>query len=157
MRWTTNGNQRISRTRGPLPWQQGQPVTGHSPKGERHNERGDHACNASLCWTLRSAHSCPADRARQLLSCHRAAVYRYQPFSIILLEARPEAVVTPLRLKIDPGSVITGLAVLHETSAQVMWAAELTHQGKAITARLLSLAILRSGCSPRRPCGMRRR
>jgi 5-methylcytosine-specific restriction endonuclease McrA len=85
---------------------------------------------------------CRPTRARELLTKKRAAVYRYQPFTIILHEARPEAVVHPLRLKIDPGSVTTGLAILRKSAredgpAEVVWAAELTHQGKAITTRLL--------------------
>lgn len=84
---------------------------------------------------------CRPARARHLLRKKRAAVYRYAPFTIMLREARPEAVVRPLRLKIDPGSVTTGLAILGETShegtAEVVWAAELTHQGNAITQRLL--------------------
>jgi 5-methylcytosine-specific restriction endonuclease McrA len=80
---------------------------------------------------------CRPARARVLLSQHRAAVYRYAPFTIILREVRPDAIVTSLRLKIDPGSGITGLAVLSETSGEVVWAAELTHQGKAVTTRLL--------------------
>jgi hypothetical protein len=79
---------------------------------------------------------CQPARARHLLRKKRAAVYHYAPFTIILHGARPEAVVRPLRLKIDPGSVTTGLAILDETShegrAEVVWAAELTHQGNAI-------------------------
>jgi 5-methylcytosine-specific restriction endonuclease McrA len=80
---------------------------------------------------------CRPARARWLLSHRRAAVFRYVPFTIILHEARPEAVVTSLRLKIDPGSVTTGLAILGETNSEVVWAAELAHQGKQITTRLL--------------------
>jgi 5-methylcytosine-specific restriction endonuclease McrA len=80
---------------------------------------------------------CRPARARKLLTRHRAAVFRTAPFTIILHEARPEAVVTPLRLKIDPGSITTGLAVLDQTSSEVVWAAELTHRGEDITTRLL--------------------
>jgi 5-methylcytosine-specific restriction endonuclease McrA len=79
---------------------------------------------------------CRPARARLLLTQHRAAVFRYAPFTIILGEARPELVVTPLRLKIDPGSITTGLAVLHEASGEVVWAAELTHQGHAVHLKL---------------------
>jgi 5-methylcytosine-specific restriction endonuclease McrA len=80
---------------------------------------------------------CRPARARKLLTQHRAAVFRSAPFTIILHEARPDAVVTPLRFKIDPGSVTTGLAVLDETSGEVVWAAELTHRGTDITTGLL--------------------
>ena len=95
-----------------------------------------------LDHTMRPLMPCRPARARHLLTAKRAAVYRYQPFTIILKETRPDAVVQPLRLKIDPGSVTTGLAILREGAsaerpAEVMWAAELTHQGKTITTRLL--------------------
>ena len=81
---------------------------------------------------------CRPARARILLTQQRAAVFRSAPFTIILHQARPEVVVTPLRLKIDPGSLTTGLAVLDETSSEVVWAAELTHRGTDIIARLLT-------------------
>src|SRR5215472_9789799 len=80
---------------------------------------------------------CRPARARWLLRQQRAAVFRYAPFTIILREAQPEAMVTPLRLKIDPGSVTTGLALLNETSGEVVWAAELTHQGREVHRKLL--------------------
>jgi 5-methylcytosine-specific restriction endonuclease McrA len=79
---------------------------------------------------------CRPARARWLLTKKRAAVFRFQPFTIILCQARPEAVVSPLRLKIDPGSVTTGLAVLNDTSGAVVWAAELTHRGQEVRTRL---------------------
>ncbi len=79
---------------------------------------------------------CRPARARWLLSQKRAAVFRRAPFTIILHEARPEAVVMPLRLKIDPGSHITGMAILNETSGEVVWAAELTHRGQEVRTRL---------------------
>jgi 5-methylcytosine-specific restriction endonuclease McrA len=52
-------------------------------------------------------------------------------------------VVTPLRLKIDPGSVTTGLAVLGDTTGDVVWAAELTHQGRAVHQKLQKRAARR--------------
>jgi 5-methylcytosine-specific restriction endonuclease McrA len=44
----------------------------------------------------------------------------------------------PLRLKVDPGSRTTGLAVVTENSATVVWAAELTHRSSAIRDALLA-------------------
>src|SRR5215471_17280815 len=79
---------------------------------------------------------CRPARARLLLTEQRAAVFRRQPFTILLREARPEAVVTPLRLKIDPGSVTTGLALLQEGRGEVVWAAELPHRGREVRTRL---------------------
>jgi 5-methylcytosine-specific restriction endonuclease McrA len=80
---------------------------------------------------------CSPARARLLLRRKRAAIFRYQPFTIVLHVARPDAVVTPLRVKVDPGSVSTGLALLNETSGEVVWAADLTHQGRAVHDKLL--------------------
>src|SRR5260370_40447256 len=53
--------------------------------------------------------------ARRLLAQGRAAVWRRYPFTLILNIARPDAAPTPLRLKIDPGSRITGLALVSES------------------------------------------
>jgi RRXRR protein len=75
-------------------------------------------------------------RARLLLTQGQAAVFRYYPFTIILKEDGHDAQLEPLRLKIDPGSKTTGLAVVNDATGKVMWAAELTHRGSAIKARL---------------------
>jgi 5-methylcytosine-specific restriction endonuclease McrA len=80
---------------------------------------------------------CTPARARLLLRRKRAAIFRYQPFTIVLHEARPEAVVTPLRVKVDPGSVTTGLALLNDSSGELLWAAELTHQGSEVHRKLV--------------------
>ncbi len=86
-------------------------------------------------------------RARKLLSSGQAAVYRRFPFVLILQrqvcasEERPN----PLRLKIDPGSKTTGLAVLNETTGQIVWAAELTHRGEQIHHALQQRAGVRRG------------
>jgi len=75
-------------------------------------------------------------RARLLLTQQKAAVYRRYPFTIILKEAKPEATPTPLRVKIDPGSKVTGLAVLNDATGEVVWAAELTHRGHQVKEAL---------------------
>src|SRR5258708_583366 len=51
--------------------------------------------------------------ARRLLTRGQAAVWRRYPFTIILEQVVPEASssAAPLRLKIDPGSKTTGLAL----------------------------------------------
>ena len=53
---------------------------------------------------------CTPARARLLLKQKKAAVLRRYPFTLILRVARPDAIVQPLRLKIDPGSRTSGLA-----------------------------------------------
>lgn len=75
-------------------------------------------------------------RARILLSSGQAAVFRRYPFTIILKKEVESPTVEPLRLKIDPGSKTTGLAIVNDASGEVVWAAELTHRGEAIKAAL---------------------
>ena len=71
--------------------------------------------------------------ARKLLNAGKAKVFRLFPFTIILnklVDGQPQ----PIEIRIDPGSKTTGIALVQGT--QVMWAAELTHRGQAIQARL---------------------
>jgi len=78
---------------------------------------------------------CHPARARQLLHQGRASVLRRYPFTIILHDRkRVDSVVHAHRLKIDPGSTTTGLALVRES--RVIWAAELTHRGQRIHAAL---------------------
>jgi 5-methylcytosine-specific restriction endonuclease McrA len=59
--------------------------------------------------------------------------------TIQLVDRRADQSTThPLRLKIDPGSRTTGLALVTEESATVVWAAELTHRSRAIRDALLA-------------------
>jgi 5-methylcytosine-specific restriction endonuclease McrA len=83
--------------------------------------------------------------ARKLLSSGKAAVYRRFPFVLILKRQVPEAHPQPLRLKIDPGSHTSGLAVLNDATGQVVWAAELTHRGEQVHAGLQKRAGVRRG------------
>jgi 5-methylcytosine-specific restriction endonuclease McrA len=75
-------------------------------------------------------------RARRLLSSGKAAVFKRYPFTIILKHEVASSVVEPLRLKIDPGSKTTGLALVNDASGEVVFAAELTHRGQAIKKSL---------------------
>jgi len=50
--------------------------------------------------------------ARHLLTHGKAAVWRRYPFTIILQVSIPAAQSTPLRIKLDPGSKTTGVAVV---------------------------------------------
>lgn len=75
-------------------------------------------------------------RARLLLSSGKAAVFKCYPFTIILKREVVSPVLEPLRLKIDPGSKTTGLALVNDASGMVVFAAELTHRGHAIKKAL---------------------
>lgn len=81
-------------------------------------------------------------QARRLLSQGLAAIFRRYPFTIIL-KKELIADVKPLRLKIDPGAKITGLALVNDTTGEVVWAAELTHRGFQIRDALTSRRQLR--------------
>jgi hypothetical protein len=76
-------------------------------------------------------------RARLLLKSRKAAILRRFPLVLSLKEERPEAVVEPLRVKLDPGSKTSGMAIVNDRSGEVVWAAELTHRSQEI---LLGLA-----------------
>jgi len=85
---------------------------------------------------------CKPSLARKLLNARKAKVFRLYPFTIIL---NKEVVDTPepLTLKIDPGSKISGLAIL--SGCNLIWVAELTHRGQTIKAALESRRSLRRG------------
>jgi 5-methylcytosine-specific restriction endonuclease McrA len=82
-------------------------------------------------------------RARYLLTANRAAVWRRYPFTIILKEGETPDAPAPLRLKIDPGSKRTGLALVNDATGWVVWAADLTHRGQQIHDRLLARRAVR--------------
>ncbi len=76
--------------------------------------------------------------ARHLLTQGKAAVWRRYPFTIILKQALPEAQTTPLRIKLDPGSKTTGVAVVNDATGAVVWAAEIAHRGQQVHEGLLT-------------------
>jgi len=81
--------------------------------------------------------------ARRLLKAGSAAVWRRYPFTLIRKRVVPHAVSRPLRLKVDPGSRATGMALVDDATGQVVWAAELTHRGQQVHERLLARRAVR--------------
>jgi 5-methylcytosine-specific restriction endonuclease McrA len=79
---------------------------------------------------------CHPARARRLLTSAKAAVWRRYPFTIILKRSVLNAQPAPLRLKIDPGSKVTGLAVVNDATGQVVWAGDLVQRGRQVKAGL---------------------
>ncbi|MBU2774215.1 HNH endonuclease [Acidithiobacillus ferrooxidans] len=88
---------------------------------------------------------CSEKRARLLLERGRARVHRMVPFTIRLVDRLQEdSVLQPVRLKLDPGSKTTGLALVREKEmvdastgealrkAVVLMLLELRHRGHAI-------------------------
>lgn len=88
---------------------------------------------------------CHPARARRLLTDGKAAVWRLHPFTIILKRTVPDAHPELLRVKIDPGSQTTGLALVNDRTGHVAWAAELTHRGQRIRDALLARRATRRG------------
>ncbi|TAL88960.1 MAG: HNH endonuclease [Rhodanobacter sp.] len=96
---------------------------------------------------------CSEKRARLLLGRGRARVHRLRPFAIRLVDRRKEdSVLQPLRVGIDPGSKVTGLALCRESEAvdritgevattrHTLFLAELQHRGQAIRDALTQRA-----------------
>ena len=86
---------------------------------------------------------CTPGIARSLLKAGKAAVFRQYPFTIILKKTVEPKEVKSSQLKIDPGSVTTGIAILQDN--KLIWAAELTHRGQKIKNDLESRRSLRHG------------
>ena len=102
---------------------------------------------------------CSEKRARLLLTRGRAVVVRMYPFTIRLKD-RIGAELQPLRLGIDPGSKITGLALVRESETvegeikrirHVLWLAELTHRGHSIREALSARRAFRRRCGRASP------
>src|SRR5207247_9383899 len=68
-------------------------------------------------------------RARLLLSSGKAAVLKRYPFTLVLKVGIAAPQVQPLRLKLDPGSKVTGIALVNDVSGDVVFASELSHRG----------------------------
>lgn len=86
---------------------------------------------------------CTEKRARLLLARGRAVIHRLHPFTIRLKDRLlSDSALQPVILKIDPGSQVTGIAVIREeqtSKGQVhhaLWLAELKHRGAAVTHRM---------------------
>jgi 5-methylcytosine-specific restriction endonuclease McrA len=75
-------------------------------------------------------------RARILLKEGKATIYRRFPFTLILKMEGAKPAVQPLRIKLDPGSRTTGIAVVNDATGEVVFAAELAHRGQKIKAAL---------------------
>lgn len=83
--------------------------------------------------------------ARLLLTQRKAAVFRRFPFTIILKETDEQPVAQSLRLKLDPGSKTTGLALVDDATGDVVFASEIRHRGTAIKCALDRRRALRRG------------
>lgn len=103
---------------------------------------------------------CSEKRARLLLERRRARVHRLVPFTIRLTDRRlNDCELQPLRLKLDPGSKETGVAIvreaIHDTdgtrTAIVLSLAEIVHRGRQISEALTARRSIRRARRGRRP------
>src|SRR5262245_50445225 len=84
-------------------------------------------------------------RARLLLKSGKAAVFRRYPFTIILKREIENPTTPDLKIKIDPGSKTTGVAIVNQQTGEVVFAAEIEHRGPRVKASLDSRRSLRGG------------
>ena len=80
--------------------------------------------------------------ARILLRERKAFVYRRFPL-VLRLGTVSYKPVHGLQLKLDPGSVTTGIALVNNESGEIVWGANLFHRGKFIKRRMDSRGALR--------------
>jgi 5-methylcytosine-specific restriction endonuclease McrA len=87
---------------------------------------------------------CRPARARELLKNGKAAILRFYPFTIILLE-RENGAVQAIQMKLDTGAKTTGIALVavFKQGLSCIWAAELEHRGFAVRDNLLQRRQLR--------------
>ena len=88
---------------------------------------------------------CHEAKARMLLDAGKAAIFRRYPFTIILKRAVTHPIVPELRVKLDPGSRTTGIAIVSDTTGTMAFAAELVHRGHAVKESLDSRRSSRRG------------
>ena len=78
---------------------------------------------------------CSEKRARLLLERGRARIHRIRPFTIRLIDRKVEdSILQPIKLKIDPGSKGTGMALVRVSDVRqtVLTLIELKHRGANI-------------------------
>jgi 5-methylcytosine-specific restriction endonuclease McrA len=83
-------------------------------------------------------------QAKKLLDTNKAAVFRYYPFTLIMLRVVDNIVTYPLTLKIDPGSKSTGIALVNNRN-EVIFGMELQHRGYTIKSNLETRKRVRRG------------
>lgn len=99
---------------------------------------------------------CSEKRARKLLESGRARVHRLIPFSIRLIDRKVAGcALQPVKIKIDPGSKFTGIAIVRETknidvatgeigiTVHALNLFELLHRGRQISEALTARRAMR--------------
>lgn len=82
--------------------------------------------------------------ARKLMESGKAAIFRRYPMTLIMKRVVDNIVTYQWVLKIDPGSKVTGIALVNNRD-EVIWGMELEHRGQSIKDALLKRRSLRRG------------
>lgn len=84
-------------------------------------------------------------RARQMLESKRACLHRCYPPVIIIkdIDRRNIADLQTYRIKIDPGAVHTGIAIVCSETNMVMFYAQIEHRGTSVHFNLLTRSMIR--------------
>ena len=116
---------------------------GDLPKGLRNQARKGTRIFMSVFVLDRSGKPlmpCTEKRARLLLDRGRARIHKMMPFTIRMIDLKAEnCEFQELRVKLDPGSKITGMALVRETQdggITVLNLFELSHRGRLISEAL---------------------
>jgi 5-methylcytosine-specific restriction endonuclease McrA len=120
------------------PFPRGAATPARGSASPEQSERGGNALVFVLSKTKQPLMPCSPARARELLQKGRAVVARLFPF-VIRLKDRSEGVVQPVSLKTDPGSRVTGIALVREAEgvSHPVFFAQLHHRGGTIRDALL--------------------
>lgn len=89
---------------------------------------------------------CSEKRARKLLASGRARIHRLLPFVIRLVDREQgDCTMQPLKLKLDPGSQYTGMALVREQESvdAVLNLFEIAHRGRQISEALTARRAMR--------------
>ncbi|MFI5344036.1 MAG: RRXRR domain-containing protein, partial [Chlamydiales bacterium] len=89
---------------------------------------------------------CSERKAKRLLTKKRARIHSMYPFVIRLVDRKVQtSVLQPVRIKIDPGSIKTGVAIVRENREKqtVLSLIEILHRGRAISEKLTARSAMR--------------
>lgn len=79
-------------------------------------------------------------RARILMTKRRACVYRSFPFIVIIkeIDARTIDTLPTYTVKLDPGSVYDGIAIVNDETGDFVWGMQIEHRGHQVRNSLHS-------------------
>jgi len=97
-------------------------------------------------------HPVHVGHVRVLLTQNKTAVLRHFPFPILLHDAPAHTARPAVRVKIDPGSRTSGLAIVNDETGHLLFALEGSQRGEAITRALQRRRAGRRGREQQHTC-----